>query len=49
MLESIQKYQFFIAKATLPDPECNNHGHRLHYLSDNIEDEFGENKKNSGR
>lgn len=27
-----EKYKDMIAKATTPDPECNNHGHRLHYI-----------------
>ena len=35
MKEAIQSYRDLITKATTPDIECNNHGHRLHYIQTN--------------
>ena len=34
MVEAIENYQYLIAKATTPDSECSDHGHRLHYISE---------------
>lgn len=36
------KYRDLITKATTPDTECNNHGHRLHYIQ---ADELRKNQK----